>query len=308
MAREKYPGKARVQRAKSLPLFLVAFLAVTCGVPLAPQERGLSGKAAKHKEPGWHPPDVNASLRSLSAIPPCDLSNVLKEVGAHTLELTTNLENFAAQETIEYVKLDPGGFREESDSAVFDYVFAFDRVAGLRTSHEYRTPSAGSHTFPAVDQDTGQVALGLIFHPNMQSDYDMSCMGLDKWNGQLAWVIQFQQRKDKPRRTLQFRVPGAMYAGMLKGRAWISMDAAQILHLETALMRDIPEMSIRSSAVSVDYAPIQIQSRNLELWLPQRVEAYWEISSHRLILYHTFSNFKLFSVDTQQNVEKPKQP
>jgi hypothetical protein len=58
----------------------------------------------------------------------------------------------------------------------------------------------------------------------------------------------------------------------------------------------------------VDYGPVQIQSRKLELWLPQRVEAYWEISSRRVILYHTFSNFKLFSVDTEQNVEKPKQP
>jgi hypothetical protein len=297
-------------RRKWKPVWLVIVVCQSGAVAprLSPQESPLSSRAAKHKELGWTPPDVNSSLHSISAVPPCDLSQVLKEVGAHALELTSNLENFTAQEMIEYVKLDTTGFREESDSGVFDYVFAFDRVGGLRTSREYRTPASGGHTFPAIGQDTGQVALGLIFHPNMQSDYDMTCLGLDQSNGQQAWVIRFQQRKDKPHRTLHFRSPDAMYPGALKGRAWISMNTGQVLHLETALMKDIPEMNIRSSIVSVDYAPVQIQSRKLELWLPQRVEAYWEILSHRIILYHTFSNFQLFSVETEQNVQKPKQP
>jgi hypothetical protein len=292
---------------KRIPLVAVGCLAVAAGLKPAAQEHG-SEKPQKHKSLGWTPPDVNAPLRSLLSIPPCDPAKVLKDVGAHVLELTSNLENFTAQEKIEYAMMNPTGFREESDSGVFEYVFAFERAEGARTSREFRTPSAGSHTFPATGQDTGQVALGLIFHPNMQSDYEMSCLGLDQWNGQQAWVIQFQQRKDKPRRTLQFRSQGVTYPGMLKGRAWISMERAQVLHLETSLMKDIPEMNVRSSVVSVDYAPVQIQSRKLELWLPQRVEAYWEISSHRVILYHTFSSFKLFSVDTEQNVEKPKEP
>jgi hypothetical protein len=292
---------------KRIPLVVVGCLAAAAGLRPAAQEHGRE-KPQNHKDLRWTPPDVNAPLRSLLSIPPCDLTKVLKDVGAHALELTGNLENFTAQEKIEYAMMNPSGLREESDSGLFEYVFVFERVEGVRTSREFRTPSVGSHTFPATGQDTGQVALGLIFHPNMQSDYDMMCLGQDKWNGQLAWVIQFQQRKEKPRRTLQFRSEGVTYAGMLKGRAWISMDGAQIVHLETSLMKDIPEMNVRSSVVSVDYGPVQIQSRKLELWLPQRVEAYWEISSRRVILYHTFSNFKLFSVDTEQNVEKPKQP
>jgi hypothetical protein len=275
-------------------------------VCFAAQDHNDSGKAEKHKEMLWEPPDVSAPLRSLSSTPPCDLSSVLKEAGAHAQELTTNLENFTAQEKIEYEKLDQTAFPEENAAAVFDYVFAFEQRGGGRVSHEYRTPASGSHSFPASGQDTGQVALELIFHPSMQSDYDMTCEGLDKWKGLPSWVIQFQQRKDKPRRTLQFRTPDGSYSAMLKGRAWISQENGQVLRLETALMQDIPALNIRSSVVAVDYAPVQIQSRKLELWLPQRVEAYWEISGRRIMLYHTFSNFKLFSVDTEQNVEKPK--
>jgi hypothetical protein len=272
----------------------------------APRGQNDAEKTTKLKGLNWSPPNVDAPVRSIASIPPCDVTKVLQEAGAHALELTTNLENFSAEEQIQYERLNQTAIPEENDYGVFDYVFAFEKNGAGRSSREYRTPTKGGHAFPASSQDTGQVALALIFHPHMQSDYDMTCQGLDKWKGQLAWVIRFQQRKDKPRRTLQFRTESGSYAAMLKGRAWVSMESGQVLHLETNLMQDIPAMDLRRSAISVDYAPVEIQSRKLELWLPERIEAYWEIGGRRIILYHTFSTFKLFSVDTEQDIQKPK--
>jgi hypothetical protein len=284
-----------------------------CGLTLlasvalaAPRRQNGEEKPAKLKRLSWAPPNVDAPLRSIAAIPPCDVSKVLQETAVHAVELTTNLENFSAEEQIQYERLDQTAIPEQNDTGVFDYVFAFEQNSTGRASREYRTPTKGGHGFPASSQDTGQVALALIFHPHMQSDYDMTCEGLDQWNGQLAWVIRFQQRKDKPRRTLQFRTDSGSYAAMLKGRAWISTESGQVLHLETNLMQDIPPIDLRRSAISVDYAPVEIQSRKLELWLPERIEAYWEIGGRRIILYHTFSNFRVFSVDTEEYMQKPK--
>jgi hypothetical protein len=267
--------------------------------------------AQSHKGGGfasleWNPPDVNSPLRALTHTPPCSLEQVLEDVGAHAVELTTNLENFTAAEQIRYQMLNPAGFPEDADSGVFDYVFAFDQSGGGRGSREYRTPVKGSHVFPASGQDTGQAALALIFLPSLRTDYEMSCEGLDSWEGQPAWVVRFQQRKDQPRRTLLFRTQSGEYRAMLKGRAWISQDRGQVLHIETNLMEDIPPMNLRASAIAVDYAPVEIQSRKLQLWLPQKIQAYWDIGGHRIMLFHTFSNFKLFSVDTEENIEKPK--
>lgn len=272
-------------------------------VPAAPGDE----KSAKAKALNWQPPNVDAPLRSLMSIPPCDAEKVLAEVGGHATEMTANLENFTAEEKIEYVQLNYTGKPEESDSSVFEYVFGFEQQGGGRSSREYRSPAKGGHSFAASNQDTGLAALALIFLPGLQTDYDMNCEGLDKWNGQLAWVMRFQQRKEKPRRTLLFHTDAGTVGAMLKGRAWISAESGQVLHLETNLMQDIPAMNLRFSAISVDYAPAQIESKRLELWLPKRVEAYWEISTHRIILYHSFSEFKVFSVDTEQNIQKPKE-
>jgi hypothetical protein len=293
-------------KLRAIPVVACSLALLLCA-RLAAQQRNDSERVAKHKQLSWAPPNVDGRLASLAASPPCPLPKVLEQAGAHALELTTNLENFTAQEQIEYEKLTHNGLLEENDSSTFNYVFAFEQH-GEGVSREYRTPTKQGHTFPASGQDTGQAALALIFRPKRQDDYEMSCEGLDKWNGQSAWVIRFQQRKDKPRRTVGFSTGGREYSAMLKGRAWISMDSGQVLHQETKLMQDIPELNLRSSAVSVDYAPVQIQSRKLELWLPQRIEAFWELSNVRIILFHTFSDFKLFSVDTEQTIQPPKTP
>jgi hypothetical protein len=298
----------RIQPTKNdLLAATCVFLSILC-MPSAAKQGNSREKTAEQNNLIWAPPNVNASLPSAAAIPPCDLAKVLQGAGAHALELTTNLENFSAEEQIEYQMLDQNGLIEHSDAGVFDYVFAFEQRGGGRTSWEYRTPSKGYHNFDASGQDMGQVALALIFLPVMQSDYEMSCEGLDHWKGKAAWLIRFQQRKDRPRRTLQFRTEGGMYSAMLKGRAWISMEKEQVMRMESTLMHDIPALNIQSGTISVEYAPVEIQSRNLELWLPERIQAYWQISTHRIILYHTFRNFRLFSVDTQQNIQKPKEP
>jgi hypothetical protein len=289
-----------------IPAIPICCLALILCMRLAAEQRKDSGGVGSHQEKGWAPPDVDAPLHSVAALPPCPLSRVLEQAGAHTVELTTNLEKFTAQEQINYEMLGKNGFSEESDSSAFDYVFAFEQSSGRRASREYRTPAKRGHSFPASGQDTGQAALALIFLPNMQTDYEMSCEGLDEWNGELAWVIHFQQRKDKPCRTLQFRTEHGVYPVMLKGRAWISMDNSQVLHLETNLMQGVPAMNLRSSAISVNYALVRIQSMKLELWLPQSVESFWAIGDHRVILSHIFTNFKLFSVETEENIQKPK--
>ena len=272
---------------------------------MAVQPQNATEQQAKSTHLSWAPPHVDAPLSSREAIPPCDVNKVLEDVGSHALELAGNLENFTAEEQIKYEKSSYSGVPQENDIGMFHYVFAFEQHGGDLVSREYRNPWEGGHSFPASGQDTGEVALELIFRPEMQTDYEMYCEGRDQWKGLEAWVIRFQQRKDKPRRTMRVHIPGGEIGVMLKGRAWIGMESGQVLHMESNLMHEIPDVGLRSGAMTVDYAPVEIQSRKLQLWLPQELEAFWEFGTYRVILLHTFRNFKLFTVDTKENTQKP---
>ena len=287
---------ARIKVSRAIAL---CCLALTASVNLAEQHNATEPQA-KRKHLDWLPPNVDVPLPSLAATPPCDITKVLGEAGSHALELTANLENFTAEEQIKYEKWSYSGVPQESDAAMFHYVFAFEKKGEDLISREYRSPWKGGHSFPATSQDMGQVALALIFRPNMQADYEMNCEGLDQRNKQKAWVIHFQQRKDKPHRTMEFHIQGQKIGAMLKGRAWIGMESGQTLHLETNLMHDIPDVELRRGSLSVDYGPVEIRSRKLQLYLPQQVEAFWEFGTYRVILIHTFRDFKLFTVETTQ--------
>ncbi len=290
----------------------------TNALPTAQQTKE-TAKKPKDRPTRWNPPDVDAPLKSISVSPPCPLSDVLQQAGARADEMIDNLQNFTADETIQYQSLPENEDLTGQFSAImpdvpdagigtFEYLVMFSSQSTGTSIQESRTPTKGTQPFPASTQDTGLPEMALIFLPSIQADYDMTCAGSGAWDGQSTWVIHFQQRKDKPSHTLSYRDKGGVYPAKLKGRAWIAQDSGQVMHLETSLMEGIPMMRVKNLMLSIDYAPVQFHSQNVRIWLPQNVEAYGEFMDRRTIIYHTFSNFMLFSVQTKQEVEKPKQP
>jgi len=254
----------------------------------------------------WDPPRVDVPVPSLSQALPCALPNVLKQAGERAQELVDHLQNFVAHEQIRYEQHDSVGTPEAYGAANFDYSADF----GERSGHKFRetrTRLAGTYD-PRLGatMGTGLPALALIFYPTLQGDYETHCEGLAQWNGQPAWVVYFQQIKGKRPRTVSMATARNVYPVSLKGRAWIAADSGQVVHLETNLMSGIVELELQTSAVSVDYAAVTFPSQNLQIWLPQSAFVYTEYFKNSTIIQHTFSDFRLFSVQTQQVIQKPK--
>jgi hypothetical protein len=276
-------------------------------------------KKAKNRAMLWNPPNVDTKI-SVDASAPCDLAAVLKTAGERMRDQEENLPNFTADERIQYQLINAGssddayaqGFAIENlqDAGVgtFEYLAVISNEGGGTSIQETRTPEKGSQAFPASSQDVGLPEMDFIFVPKLQADYDMKCAGAAKWAGQQAWLIHFQQRPDKIGHTLSFLGKDGVYNAKLKGRAWIAADTGDVMHLEISMIEPIPQMHVKNWWLSLDYAPVQFHSQNLKIWLPQTVDAYALFDTRRTIIYHTFSNFLLFSVQTQQKFEKPTQP
>jgi hypothetical protein len=275
---------------------------------LAAQQSGDLETKLKKRSLSWTPPALDSPVRSLTSSPPCELANVLAQAGARESEQVTNLQNFTAQEKIEYRTSDVENVVQDLGSEMFDYIVVFQQSPGGPVFEEKRNPRRGSSLSPAATQDTGLPEIVLIFLPNMQEDYDMTCEGAAQWSGHLTWVVRFQQRKDKPSRSYSFRVGNSVYPVGLRGRAWIAADSGVVVHMETGLMAEVPAVRVRKAYLSIDYAPVQFQAQLVKIWLPKLVDGFWNFGDHRTIIYHTFSDFFLFSVQTEQKIDKPKQP
>jgi len=274
---------------------------------LAAQVPEDANKNLKNRSLKWVPPQVDAPLGSRISSPPCLLSDVLQQAGARANELYTSLESFSAQERIEYQAWDHMGYLQDSRMGTFDYVVLFSLTPGGMTVDESRHPEHGSPLLAVFTQEIGLPEMALLFLPEMQDEYEMSCEGLVDWNGRRTQVVHFLHRKDKPSHTLSFRdANGAVYPAKLKGRAWIATDSGEVVHLEFSLVEEVPQVKVRRWYLSINYAPVQFHTQNVRMLLPQTVDAWCDFVDHRTIVYHTFTDFLLFSVQTDEKTGKPK--
>lgn len=276
------------------------------------QQQPEQSKKEKRRVPNWNPPQVKWPLKSRISEPACELPGALKLAGDRANGLFDNLRSFTAREDIQFQTLgadnadsslimggsiySPRSAAESDFSGSYDYVVLYKQTANGLVADDSRNQRGDFHSHMPFDQDLGLTELALMFLPGMQSDFDFKCEGTVNWNGQPAWVIGFQQRKDKPHRTVSFRDRRDSYPASLRGRAWITTDSGGILHIETSLMDEIPEVHVRQWFLSIDYAPVVFQPMNLRMVLPRSVDAYCDYGDRRTIAYHTFSDYKLFSV------------
>ncbi|MGB2621288.1 MAG: hypothetical protein WA857_13820 [Candidatus Acidiferrum sp.] len=256
----------------------------------------------------WHPPKFDSPVISVSSTPPCVLPDVLAQVAERTSEMVTDLQNFTAQERIQYQSKDVQGFVQTLGSDTFDYVVIFNHAPGKPVVEESLKPTHGSTFSSVAAQSRGLPEMVLLFLPDMQADYEMKCEGAADWEGQKTWVVHFQQRPDKPKRTFSFSGSGGVYPASLKGHAWIAADSGQVVHMEIGLMEEIPETRVRQWSLSIDYTPVRFRTQSTSVWLPQIADSYYDFGDHREIVYHTFTDFVLFSTQINQQIGAPKQP
>jgi hypothetical protein len=288
-------------RACTVPLVILAFCLTTLWV--FPQDvnwqQTIPVQNQKYDPPEWNPPNTDSKIPSLDHSAPCDLAAILDQAGKRATEFAGALERFTAQESIDYKRFDSAGDLKVTHSGTFDYTFVFEDHNGGTASQEYRTPTKKTHDFPEAGNDVGEVALAIIFHPSLQPDYQMRCEGVDKWRGQRSWVIVFEQRNDRPAQTFRYREDKTTYSVMLKGLAWISTENWQILHLEINLTQAPPGITLQGGTMSIDYGAVPVASGKLTLWLPQRVQTWWEFRDYRAMLIHSFKKYQVFLVETK---------
>ena len=93
----------------------------------------------------------------------------------------------------------------------------------------------------------------------------------------------------------------------LKGRVWIAANTLQLMHLETELVRPMPEIKLLVHHQSIDYGGVAFPAKHAELWLPKSTVLYFHFRGYRYRRSNTLKGFRLFSVESSQKDSAPKQ-
>jgi hypothetical protein len=265
-----------------------------------------SGALRDARLPGevWVPPDIDATVPTVTTAKPCSLPDVLSGAGKRIQELVTNLDRFTATEFVEHQSVNGAGKLAKVEARKFDYLVSIAPLkSGYFSVQEYRSHVLNDPEFPDYIATQGLSSLVLVFHPAYARDFDMKCEGLGAWQGQSAWQVRFEERRDPLNPMSAVIVKDRLYSVRLRGRAWIIADSYQVVHLETDLADAIPAIKLRLEHMNVDYRPVAFQQN--ELWLPAAAELFMDFAGHRFYRKHSFTNFTLFSVGVNQQILLP---
>lgn len=258
----------------------------------------------------WLPPDVDHEIPPVEPVTICSLDQVLQKAGKRVQEFVKNVDRFTAREFLEHESIDKWGFAGLPETRKFDYVASIEQYKpGHFSVTEYRTGVQSNSEFPDGIATNGLPALALIFHPSNAENFEMSCEGLSRMSGGLAWQVHFRQRPDRPNTMREYRIGeyGPSYPVALRGRAWIAADSYQIVRMETDLVATVPQIRLLTDHTIVEYGPVHFRKHNVEMWLPQSAELYCDWRGKRMHRRLSFSNYLLFSVDEKQNIAPPKE-
>jgi hypothetical protein len=257
--------------------------------------------------PNWMPPDIDESMPAVEPGVACPLQRIQNETGKRVHDFIDAVNRISATESLNDEVIDHFGFPARRESRNYSYVASVEEIRpGMYNVEEYRDGSMALDIFPERIATIGLTSLVMIFHPAYRDDFEVSCEGLSRWHGGLAWQVHFRQKPDKPARLREYRVGGQSFPVSLRGRAWIAVDTFQVVSLETDVVAPIPQIRLKAEHTAIEYMPVKFSSHNQELWLPQSAELFFDFGGRRMHRRHHFRDYMLFSVDEKQKISAPK--
>lgn len=265
--------------------------------------------SAEPLPPNWLPPDIDEKIPPVESGTSCVAADVVQKAGEQLVTLIHDVDRFTATETLIHESVNKFGIAALPEKRKFNYLVSIQSSsAGPLSVSEYRNVVGTQTQLPDGIATNGSPALVLVFHPYYATNYDMVCEGLARTSRGLAWQIHFLQLPDKTNgiKSYQFGMNGPSYEVRLKGRAWISADTYGIMRMESDIVAPVPQIRLVADRTNIEYGPVNFAQANTTLWLPQSAEIYFAWLGRRIHRRHEFSNYLLFGVDDQQQINAPK--
>jgi len=235
------------------------------------------------------------------------LGSILQKVGKDVATLFNDFPNVTSREEVTEQRLAITGAMHDEIYQEFRYLALVGpdrRSVGFR---EYRTDSKGRgvrrqglESGYLITQ--GFVSIPLYFHPLLQPDSKFRYLGREVVKKRLTDVVAFAQTpqaRDKER----FEIGGKSVFVLLQGLAWIDPANNQIVQMRTDLRAPAPEIRLDSQTTHVSFAEVHFRGGSLRLWLPREVEVDTRCYGVTFRNTHSYSEYKLFTVQTQMTQE-----
>jgi len=208
-------------------------------------------------------------------------------------------------ERVTQEKLGKHGKVEFKADSTYDYLVILSNTGGELTLDESRVEQQQApHKKQISLLVTNGFAMGfLVFHLYYANSFEFRDEGDETANGKLVRKVHFRHvRGTRSPTALSLR--GREFPLELEGDAWIDPATGAITRMVSAIPVGIEDLGLHSLRSEVEYAPVSFHDAGKPPWLPVTATIEVETTRQHWRNTHRFSDYKRFSVSTQESVNE----
>ncbi len=244
------------------------------------------------------------------AIPAPAQDHQLDELLSRTSQQVSSfVEQFSEVKCTEHVvqeKFAESNKVERRTESTYDYLVILTNSGGELTLDESRlavAAAAGNHkkeNEPLLISN-GFATLFLIFHPYYAGSFQFKDLGQEALDGKQLAKVHFEHIPNT-KSVAALAVRGREYPLELSGTAWIDPQSGAIAKIDAGVDRAIEDIGLKSLRSEVEFAPVRFGQQLSAAWFPEQATVEVETPRQHWRNTHRFSDYKRFSVSTEEQV------
>ena len=229
-------------------------------------------------------------------------------------QVTAFVDQFSSVKCTEHVtqeKLGKNDKIERKADSTFDYLVILTNSGGELSLDESRLAIEEAKAPKKKDKNqstpllisNGFATLFLIFHPYYTGSFQFTELGAEELNGRKLVKLHFEHIRNT-RSVAALAVRGREYPLDLAGTAWVEPETGLIAKISAEIDQGVEDIGMKSLRSEVEFSPVHFAAGDSPSWFPSRAVVEVETPRQHWRNTHTFSDYKQFSVSTEEQVAK----
>lgn len=230
---------------------------------------------------------------------------ILSRASTQVTKLVDEFSNVQCTEQVEQEKFRSDGKVETKEVSTFNYLILLTDSGGDLSLQESRI---AVHEARADRRNTpmllsnGFATLFLVFHPSYSGSFRFADAGQENANGRTLQKIAFEHISGM-RSPAALALRGREYPLELSGTAWIDSETGAISRIEAGIGDTLLDVGLKSVKSEIQFSPATFPSKR-SYWLPQLASVDVETPRQHWRNAHRFTNYKEFSVNSEEKDKK----
>ena len=233
-----------------------------------------------------------------------DLQDLLARAGKHVSGFLDLFSDVKCIEQVKQEKLGENNKVQAKEESTYDYLVILTNPGGELTLDESRLAvheSKANKKNTSLLVSNGFATLFLIFHPYYAGSFQFTSLEDELVNGRRMRKIGFSHIAGS-RSPAALALRGREYPLELSGTALIDPESGAITRITASVENSMQDVGVRILRTDVQYAPVPFRDVKDSFWFP--IDAVVEVETPRQHWRNThhFSDYKRFSVSTEEQV------